>query len=87
MSCIPCQQAKNLLHKTSNIIEGYSNLIITSEEVEILAKKRFEICIKCDNKKPLIVINGIQHYVCSKCSCPLDAKLRAKDEVCPIGKW
>ncbi len=91
MSCIPCQAAKALLAKSGNIVEGYSNLIFKDEEIEKMAKARYEVCLACSNKKPLIVINMIQHYVCSKCKstikCPLDAKIRAVDEVCPIGNW
>jgi len=87
MSCLPCQQAKNLLNKSHNIVQGYSNLLFKSEEVEKMAKARYDVCLACPKKQPLIVINGVQHYICTLCTCPIDAKVRAPDEVCPKGDW
>lgn len=87
MSCIPCQQAKALINKGHNIIQGYSNLVFKNEEVEKVAKARYDVCLACPNKKPLIVINNVQHYICEICTCPIDAKVRALDEVCPKGNW
>ena len=87
MSCIPCQAAKALLNQGNNIIQGYTNLVFRNEEVEKVAAARYEVCLACPHKKPLIIINQVQHYICTKCTCPLDAKVRAPDEVCPIGNW
>lgn len=89
MSCAPCEAAKNALNKSNNILQGYSNLIFKDNEVEKVAKARYDICLNCspEIRKPLIVVNGIQRYICTKCTCPLDAKVRAPNEVCPIGNW
>lgn len=87
MSCKACEAAKAVINKSHNIIQGYTNLVFKDEEIEKTAKARYEICLACPNKKPLIVINGVQHYLCIKCTCPLDAKIRVPDEVCPIGNW
>lgn len=85
--CIPCQAAKALLNRTTNIVEGNYNLLFKNEETEKTAKARYEVCMACPNKKPLIIVGGIQRYICTKCSCPLDAKVRAPDDVCPVGNW
>lgn len=45
-------------------------------------KRRLQICEACDDKTK--VVNG---YVCSHCGCFIKAKVRAKDEVCPLNKW
>jgi hypothetical protein len=87
MSCIPCQQAKALLNKSYNIIEGYSNLISSTPEIEQMAEARYKVCLSCSNKKPLIIVSQVQHYICEICVCPIDAKIRATNEVCPKGNW
>lgn len=87
MSCIPCQQAKNVLKKASNIVEGYTNLIIKDSEVETLAATRKQICLACEFKKPLVKVNNIQYYSCSICSCPVDSATRSTGYSCPKGKW
>lgn len=87
MSCGPCEQAKNFVNKTSNIIEGWSNLIVTDPEIELIAEARYEVCLSCLDKRELIVINNIQRYLCLICKCPIDAKIRSRDEACPKGDW
>lgn len=85
--CIPCQAATRALKKTSNIIEAYSNLIIKDEEVEKLSKERMKICLSCNNKTVILSIGNNTYYACKFCNCPIDAKTRSKDEVCPIKLW
>lgn len=90
MSCKSCEQARNLLNRGGNIFEGWSNLLVTNPEVELIAKQRLEICLACPFKVKLIAIAGTQLYACSKCTgvpCPIDAKVRSLNEVCPKGKW
>ncbi len=91
MSCSACERAKQALNKASNIVEGYTNLakslIVSESDIEQLANKRIMICSTCINKNPLVKVGGSQYYMCSKCYCPLDAKVRSTGEQCPIGKW
>ena len=87
MSCKPCEEARKALGTVSNIVQGYTNLIVTDPVIEELSVTRMAICLSCEYRKDLVAINGVQHYYCSKCNCPLDAATRAPDKVCPIGKW
>jgi hypothetical protein len=87
MSCKPCEEARKALKTANNIVQGYSNLIVKDPIIEALANDRMKICMSCENRKDLVTINSVQHYYCAKCNCPLDAKVRAQNEVCPIGKW
>lgn len=68
-----------------NIVEGWFNVArqklgIADENVEALAKIRGEICIACDRI-------GKENYKCAECGCPIEAKIRAPHENCPIQKW
>ncbi len=64
--------------KIKRIAEGWKFLIFPTKENEELANKRADICDSCKY--------NILH-VCSKCNCPLVAKVRSPDEECPEGKW
>jgi len=80
----------------SNIIAGWSNLVFTDPQVEALAIQRAAICAKCPFAE---ILNGLHTVVvdkkttqvrglkCGKCGCPLSAKIRAPQDMCPIGKW
>ena len=79
--------------KMMNIIDGWRNLLLGLEND--LAKERSEHCTRCDHAKmgtyekligesKIIEIQGMK---CEKCGCPLSAKLRSKNETCPIKKW
>ena len=65
-----------------NIVEGYVALLkkyfrYEPENVRIVAEKRLDICGNCTH-------GG---WICGKCGCLLDAKVRAAKSRCPIGKW
>ena len=49
------------------------------EEVEIVAKKRMDICNSCEHKTP--------RGRCAECGCVLSAKTRSLTSSCPINKW
>jgi hypothetical protein len=77
-----------------NILNGWQNFIDKSEVTETLAKERAEFCSKCTQAKSgkiLSFINDdlkeIKGHYCNLCRCPLSAKLRSKNETCPINKW
>ena len=80
----------------SNIIAGWANLAFTDPKVEELAKKRADICAAC----PFAVFVGGIHTIvvdnkttqvrglkCTKCGCPLSAKVRSPHDYCPLGEW
>lgn len=79
--------------KMMNIISGWMNLFLGLETE--LAKERSKHCKLCEhakmgswnkivNDEEIIEVQGL---ICGKCKCPLSAKLRSKNEVCPIKKW
>lgn len=90
-TCLPCEQAKRKLKRltttASNIVEGYSNLIFTKEEIEELSKERMEICNTCTSRMVLVRVNNVEHYKCGECNCPLAAATRAPGKPCDLGKW
>jgi hypothetical protein len=81
--------------QTSKILEigdGWYSLLTNRNKK--LAKKRAEVCAKCPEKKYskyLEVINDefkeVKGYVCTQCSCPLQAKIRSKNSKCDLNKW
>lgn len=83
--CKPCEAAKKAIH----IVQGNVARIIKNEETEKLANQRRPICEGCSNKRNLIKINNKQQYYCYLCKCPIESKIRVKDELCPAPerKW
>lgn len=81
--------------KIKNILDGWSKVIAKNPETEVVAKKRAKICAECpfaQTRKLLYFVpdKGLQNIegaACDKCGCPLSAKVRSKDESCPLGKW
>jgi hypothetical protein len=76
--------------QVSNIINGWLNYFNDTE----IDQNRLNACIECKfaiDKKYLTFVKDdfkeIKGKVCDKCDCPLSAKLRSKDEKCPINKW
>ena len=66
-------------NKIGAFYEGWKNYVISDPEIEVLSKKRLDICKKCD------------HYTtkgrCRKCGCIMAAKTRSKRTKCPIKLW
>ncbi len=84
-----------ILKKLSEIVEGYTNLVFENPEVEVLAEKRLNECLPCDersdkDKNP----DKIETFsFCKKCGCNLLAKSRSNvsqpwgEGGCPLKKW
>ena len=68
-------EAQQKLHE---IISGWKNLIVRNPHTERVHKSRALICSKCEHN-----IKSI----CKKCGCPLVAKTRSPESVCPLNKW
>ena len=60
------------------ITDGWKNVIFPNPQAEKLAKARAGICAGCG-------FNMLN--ICTKCSCPLPAKVRSVKDGSPIGKW
>lgn len=79
-----------------NIIQGWWNLTFPDPKIEVVAKKRLEICKTCiynsANQQKYGLMKWMQNIRllikrCNKCGCPLEAKTRAMGERCPYSKW
>ena len=71
------------------IAEGIKNRIFTSEDVEEIAWRRWEICTKCelfDTKGSTCAMPGTAPC-CADCGCILNLKVRSLSSSCPKGKW
>jgi uncharacterized paraquat-inducible protein A len=64
----------------NEIIEGWSNYIFESKEVEEEAKRRMEICISCEQFRK-------HSKRCRVCGCYMPAKVRSTKSTCPAKKW
>lgn len=68
-----------------NIAEGFLNLArkelnIANEGVEEVAVWRYSKCLSCDQLNK-------ENKTCKICGCFMQAKVRATDATCPIGRW
>ena len=66
------------MSKVDEILDGIKNYVFPTEESEIKANKRAEVCGECehniDNK-------------CSLCGCFLTLKVRSTKTDCPDNRW
>jgi len=67
------------MNKLSEIYEGWKNLTFQNSEIEEKAKKRIEICVKCDKLN--------KRNFCNLCGCYMPAKVRSSKSHCRIKKW
>jgi hypothetical protein len=77
-----------------NILNGWGNFIEKSEVTETVAESRAKICatcFECKEGKLLALIKDdlkeIESHYCALCYCPISAKIRSKNETCPLSKW
>lgn len=91
------------IKKTKEIFQGWKNHITDNDEVKDLASHRMNICngcfVKVDNTCSKLVsesavktfkYNGelrIEGQIYPGCGCPLVAKTKSPDSLCPLGKW
>ena len=79
----------------SNIVAGFTGLAFPDKKTEVLATKRAEICSTCPSAKESGLYSAIvdrrttkiQGMKCDECGCNLSAKVRSKNDYCPLGKW
>lgn len=81
-----------MLHNPINIVEGWYNLL-TNKKLPFLSERAQEcnLCEEAKYQKTLEIIKDdlveVKSLVCTQCGCPLSAKIRSKNETCPLGKW
>ena len=66
--------------RPKRIIEGWKNHL--TGKIPEFSELRYEACMACDHK--LKIVGG---HICGICKCPLKAKTKVADEVCPANKW
>lgn len=72
------------MNKFSEIITAWWRAKNPTPEQSQLAKKRLEICMKCEYLTKVPVVD----MVCSECGCPMDKKIFSPNVgACRIGKW
>ncbi len=70
----------------SEIIPGWANLMFRDPAIEEMAIKRASVCRDCE---------FLNHFVssakwgkkCTRCGCPIIAKVRSVHSDCPEKKW
>lgn len=73
MSCSGC---KRIVHGVAGLAKAALGLDKASEET---IGHRRAICHDCDQRT--------RWWVCKKCDCVLEAKMRVASEECPLRKW
>lgn len=81
-----------LVNKIKNIANGWSSLLLGLNSE--LARERALHCKECTEavrgtyeefiNDEIVEVQGLK---CAQCTCPLSAKLRSKNDNCPLGKW
>ena len=86
MAC--CGGKKKLEKKIEEIVIGWKNYIFPSDKIEQIAKLRVPICATCIHKEYIFKKSRRVPY-CELCKCPIHAKVRNPDSVCPADppKW
>jgi hypothetical protein len=83
------------------ILEGVSNYLYRSEDLEELSKERFDICKNCPLYTSTDGLFNITNSKCDNdktvvnengeqiqgCGCFLQIKTRVPNESCPMSKW
>ena len=80
--------------KISNILQGWGKHL-TNQPLTHQEKERVKICEACPLKR---YSSSIAHFdgdniveikgmLCNECGCYLPAKIRVKEEKCPLQKW
>lgn len=64
------------------ILQAWKNVLSPTDEVEGLAKERYDTCNSCDEKIEFLSIE-----VCGQCYCPLKGKTHSPENSCPLNKW
>ena len=66
--------------RPKRIIEGWKNHL--TGKIPSFSDLRYKTCMECEHKTT--IVGG---YICGICKCPLKAKTKVADEVCPANKW
>lgn len=82
-----CSNCNKVLTKVSHIIKGNVKYIFNITDKDVDVSNRLIICNSCNDKKHLITLGSSSMFLCNHCNCIIQAKVRVKEEHCPINKW
>jgi hypothetical protein len=68
------------IKRVKNIASGWAQLLLIKPHK--IAKVRLIVCRNCKSNRW-----GGRRMWCKECGCYIPAKVRVKDEVCPLKKW
>lgn len=73
------------MQQSKEIYEGFRNLIkaklsLSDEDIENMARLRYNICLECKSRKKI-------SNICGECGCYLPAKTRSETSECPLKYW
>lgn len=88
MACSECEKnKKNIFKQASNIVAGFTNVLINSEESQALSNPRLAVCYGCNYNTILVKVGEKIASKCEICSCIVEAKTTVLEEKCPKDKW
>lgn len=73
--------------KAKEIFQGWKNLLIKDDYVELIAQKRLEICNGCSKNSLKKKVTHRPDFHCTACGCTLAAKTRSIESSCPLSIW
>ncbi len=78
---------KGINYDFKEIFDAWLSASRQTELTKSLANSRYDVCIKCEHRRPLIK-NNKWSEICNKCGCPLNKKIFSKIyNSCPLKKW
>lgn len=86
MSCEGCSK-RSVFDTAKAVLEGTTNFVFKSEEIEAIAKPRIKSCLECKYSRELARLGNKRIFDCTVCNCLIELKARVKEEHCPKGRW
>jgi hypothetical protein len=78
---------KGIEYSFKEIFDAWLAAKNPSAQQKELAEKRYDICLTCEHRLPLIKTNRWSE-ICSMCGCPLNKKIFSSNfNSCPLKKW
>jgi hypothetical protein len=75
------------MNKIKEIMGAWITSFNPTTEQKILAEKRYEICLGCEEYGKSRPVTGDEY--CKKCLCPIQKKVYTLklNDTCPLNKW
>jgi hypothetical protein len=75
------------MNKMKEIMDAWITSFNPTAEQKLLAEKRYEICLGCDQYGKSRPVTGDEY--CKKCLCPIQKKVYTSklNDSCPLNRW